>query len=609
MNKKNTEKITIKFAGDSGDGIQLLGNSFADLNIKDIKKNNIYTLVEFPPEIRAPAGSLSGISSFQISISNKKIYSTEDKVDILVIFNPAALKKHINSLKEHGTLIVDIDTFNTKNLQKANFETNPLETNYIEKYNTIKIPISKITYSAVKESINSISKANKCRNFFILGLLCWLFEKNIKYISDYIENKFKKNIDLKTANQNALKAGMNYGETTESIKSKIIIRKIKTEKNIEKISGNSAFCLGAITATKLFELPLFSSIYPITPASEILHELKNNNYKNIITIQPEDELAAVNSVVGASYGGSLAFTATSGPGLDLMQETIGLGIMARLPFVIINIQRSGPSTGIPTKSEQTDLLSAIFGRHGEAKIPVLAPNSPTDCYWAIIEAFCIAISYLGPVIILSDANLANSSESWTIPSIEEIEKKLKINFKKLKEKNIKYNKKNIEQTSWLIPGKKENIRCIGGLEKDYKTNNVSHDSKNHNIMTEYRKNLLNNVTEIYSDINFLHKSNNNTLIITWGSTYGITKNIYDDIKNEYHVSLLCIRNLFPFHNKVMNILKKFNKIIVIEENLGQLALLLKSEYSIKINNINQVSGLPFNFDDLKKNIIKHINNE
>lgn len=610
MNKNYLNKVVIKFAGDSGDGIQLLGNKFSDLNIKDDKINDIYTLVEFPPEIRAPAGSISGISSFQISISSEKIYNTENDLDILIAFNPAALKLNIHNLKQNGILIIDLDTFNEKNLKKAKLENNPItENNLEESYRVIKIPITQITYDAVKESINSITKANRCRNFFILGLICWLFEKSTKDILTWIDEKFKKASDLIAANKKALIAGFNYGETLELIHPKIIIPQTKrihdNTSRLDKISGNKAFCLGAITSSLLFNSTVFASIYPITPASDILHELSYNKNKEIITVQLEDEIAAISSVIGAAYGGTLAFTATSGPGLDLMQETIGLGIMARLPFVVINIQRSGPSTGIPTKSEQTDLLASIFGRHGESTAVVLAANSPADCYWSIIEAFSIALSYLGPVIILSDANLANSSELWTIPDINTIKNKINIDFIQLKDQTTAYNSKNKKQTSWLIPGLPENIRCLGGLEKDYNTNMVSHDPDNHNRMVIYRNDLLNNVSELYGELIFFGPKNA-TLIITWGSVYGITKSIYNEIKDAYQVALTCIRHISPFHNDLKDILKNCKKIIIIEENLGQLALLIKAKYSVNVTSINQISGQPFKFNELKAKIIENI---
>lgn len=610
MNKNYLNKVVIKFAGDSGDGIQLLGNKFSDLNIKDDKINDIYTLVEFPPEIRAPAGSISGISSFQISISSEKIYNTENDLDILIAFNPAALKLNIHNLKQNGILIIDLDTFNEKNLKKAKLENNPItENNLEESYRVIKIPITQITYDAVKESINSITKANRCRNFFILGLICWLFEKSTKDILTWIDEKFKKASDLIAANKKALIAGFNYGETLELIHPKIIIPQTKrihdNNNRLDKISGNKAFCLGAITSSLLFNSTVFASIYPITPASDILHELSYNKNKEIITVQLEDEIAAISSVIGAAYGGTLAFTATSGPGLDLMQETIGLGIMARLPFVVINIQRSGPSTGIPTKSEQTDLLASIFGRHGESTAVVLAANSPADCYWSIIEAFSIALSYLGPVIILSDANLANSSELWTIPDINTIKNKINIDFIKLKDQTTAYNSKNKKQASWLIPGLPENIRCLGGLEKDYNTNMVSHDPDNHNRMVIYRNDLLNNVSELYGELIFFGPKNA-TLIITWGSVYGITKSIYNEIKDAYQVALTCIRHISPFHNNLKDILKTCKKIIIIEENLGQLALLIKAKYSVNVTSINQISGQPFKFNELKAKIIENI---
>lgn len=608
MKKKILEKIVIRFSGDSGDGIQLLGNQFSDSSVITAG-NDIYTFVDFPTEIRAPAGSLGGVSSFQLSISSKKLYAIDDEIDLLIVFNPAALKTSIMRLKINGIIIIDTDTFNDKNLKKAGFKTNPLYDDFLKNFFAIKIPITKLTYEAVKQLIDSVFSAKRCKNFFILGIICWLFDRPINNIILGLQTKFKKDKQLYEANKTALITGFNYAETIELLPYKIVVPAFKLhDTNSIKISGNKAFALGALTSTLLFDLPLFSANYPITPASDILHELTLHITNNITIIQLEDEIAAINAVVGASYGGALSFTCTSGPGLDLMQEGLGLSLMARLPLVLLNIQRCGPSTGIPTKSEQTDLLTSIWGRHGESRAIVLAANSPSDCFWCIIEGFCLAISYLGPVIILSDANLANSFELWEKPTLNDIQSKIKFNFKQLKSKNININTLENINNAWIVPGKEGFEICIGGLERDEKSN-VSHDPINHQKMISYRNDLLFNITKLYDKLNIEGQIYGDTLLITWGSTYGVTKTLYDNLlKNTTKtISLLCMHYMYPLHTDLKKVIYNFKKIVVIEENLSQLAFILKSEYLLPIKSINQVSGNPFNLNYLNKQIITIIN--
>lgn len=593
MNKIFSDKIIVKFAGDSGDGIQIIGNQLSNTSVI-MSGNDIYTFVDFPSEIRAPSGSLSGVSGFQLAISSKKLYSIEDKADLLVVFNPAALKINMDLLKEDTIIIVDVDSFNDKNLKRANFQENPLENENFKKYKIFKIKISTLTYECVKEIINTTSKAKKCKNFFALGLVCWLYDRKIEIISNWLNKKFKSS-DVFLANNKALKAGYNYGSNLEISQSQIFIPSdVLNKKNMITISGNKAFSIGAVVSSLITNMPLFSASYPITPASDILHELSSYCLENIKILQSEDEIAAINSVIGASYAGALSFTFTSGPGLDLIQEGIGLSIMSELPILLIDIQRSGPSTGIPTKSEQTDLLAAIFGRHGESHVIVLSPESPKDCFWTIIEGFVLSIFYSGPVIILSDANMANSSELWEIPEIDYIKKTLNLN-----EINEKIKKNN---------SLKKEIRCIGGLEKDL-NGNVSHDSKNHFNMTKYRYEKFEAVKKKFKNLSIFGEKNGKFLIITWGSVCGIVKNIYENyiIKKNNNTSLICLRYLNPFPSDLKNLIDSFKKIIIIEENLGQLAFLIKAKFLKNVISINQVSGKPFEIEELKNKIIEKIN--
>lgn len=600
MSDKLHNKIVIKFSGDSGDGIQLLGNQFSNHSVID-NKNDIYTFVDFPPEIRAPAGSINGVSSFQLTISNEKLYTFDDYIDVLIAFNPAGLKKNEKNLNSNSIIIIDKDTFNDKNLEKIGYDKSTIE-NLHKKYKIIEISITKITYDSTKIFLDSVSKAKRCKNFFILGLLTWLFDRKIKNIFKSIKNKFKNNNAIYKANKSAFLAGLNYGDIIELSIGKIKIppyKKYIKKHNLIKISGNKALCAGVLSAQKLFKLPLFSAMYPITPASEILHELSQYVNENINIIQMEDEIACINAIIGSSYAGSLSITFTSGPGLDLMQEGIGLAIMAKLPILLVNIQRSGPSTGIPTKSEQTDLLASLYGRHGESKVVIIAPKSPKNCFWSVIEAFCLAIFYKGPVIILSDANLANSSEAWNYPKLKNVYKKI-INL--LKKSNLKL--KNFIN-DWKVMNEQKNMSCIGGLERDINTGDVSHDHKNHNLMSKKRNNSLLKVRDLYSSLKIINNKNNLFLIITWGSVYGVVKTLLKKSKFN-NISLIGLRYIFPLHKDLKYILKNYKHIIVIEENFKQLATLLKSYYKIKIISINQISGQPFDYSILKKKLIKII---
>jgi len=608
MNKIQVDKIVIRFVGDSGDGIQLIGNQISDSSVV-MSGNDIYTFVDFPSEIRAPAGSLSGVSGFQVSISSEKLYAVEDKVDLLVAFNPAALKNNISFLKKNGILIIDLDSFNDKNLKKASFAENPIFDGSLDSFKLIKAPITKLTYDCVKDIIPIVSKAKRCKNFFVLGLVCWLYDRKLDSIISWLSKKFGSG-DIFIANKKVLQSGYNYGDNLELFQTQTCIPPsgLYDDGNVIKISGNKAFSIGAMASSVLMDMPLFSANYPITPSSDVLHELSCYFSNNMKILQLEDEIAAINAVIGASYGGALSFTCTSGPGLDLMQEGLGLSIMSELPVVLLNVQRSGPSTGIPTKSEQTDLLSAIFGRHGEAHAIVLAPKSPVDCFWTIIEGFALSIFYLGPVIILSDGNLANSSEIWNVPSIDDV--KNKFNFKFLDFKKTRLNEECDDdgciEKNWIVPGKSGYKCSIGGLERDINTGNVSHDSENHFKMIKKRHNKFNSIASKFFPLNIIGKKNGDVLVITWGSAYGMVRSVYNDIVKTSSISLLCLRYLNPLPNDLNGILASFRKILVVEENLGQLAFILRSKYLIDVISINQVTGRPFEFNGLKCDILRKI---
>lgn len=603
MDRLYLDKVVIRFAGDSGDGIQLIGNQFSDASV--IKSgNDVYTFVEYPSEIRAPAGSISGVSGFQVTISSKKIFSFDNKIDSLIVFNPAALKISLNMLNATGILIVDSDAFNDKNLKKAGYNSNPLLDDSLLNFKLISVPITTLTYSCVKDFISTVSKAKKCKNFFALGIVCWIYDRNIDGVITWLKKKFG-NSDIYISNEKALRAGYNYCSNIEIFHNQFFIPPLNLYKETDKlvkISGNKAFAIGAVSSSFLFKLPLYSANYPITPASDIFHELSNYTNSSIRIFQLEDEIAAICSVIGAAYGGALSLTCTSGPGLDLMQEGIGLAIMSDLPLVLIDVQRCGPSTGIPTKSEQTDLLAAFFGRHGESSVIILAPNTPSDCFWTIIEAFYLSIISLSPVIILSDANLANSSELWKVPTFFEIKEKMAFKIDISLDRNVSFLNDNSIYSSlkWNIPGK-DNISCIGGLEKDPLTGNVSHDPNIHSLMVDKRLKKIINLINYIPDISVIGASSGNVLIITWGSVFGIIRSLYDEMNESF--SLICLRHLNPFPKNLNCVIKSFKKIIVTEENNSQLSFILRSNYNIDIISINQVTGKPFDRVFLKNKIL------
>lgn len=600
MNEKIIlDKVTIRLVGDSGDGIQLIGNQISDISVV-YSNNDIYSFVDFPPEIRAPLGTISGVSGFQLSISKEKIFSIEDKVDLLVVMNPAAFKNSISCLKNNGILILDLDTFNDRNYLKANLIEDPLIDESLKKYRVLKVPITTLTYNSVKNFVDSLSKAKKSRNMFVLGLICWIYNRDLFGLLTSLEKKFG-NSNIFLINKNALFAGYNYGDNLEVFHEQYSIPPYDEDSvNLKRISGNKGFSLGIIAASLIGNSNVFSAGYPITPASDILQDLISYKFKNVLTLQLEDEIAAVSSAIGASYGGVLSVTFTSGPGLDLMSEGVGLAIMAELPLVLIDVQRVGPSTGIPTKSEQTDLFSAIFGRHGESQVIVLAPNSPKDCFWIVIEAFYLSVKYLLPVIILSDANLANSSELWKLPSNDTMLNTKYIDLSKY----IKMFNENRVSSYFRSDAIKP---TIGGLERNRETGCVSYEPDNHFRMTKFRFNKLKSVVDDIDLVKVIGELSGNLLVITWGSVFGILRDIHKDLSfNGFNFSLLCLRHLNPFPKNLINIIRNYKKIMVVEENMGQLSFILKSNYLLNILEVNQVTGRPFFLDYLKNIILYNI---
>ncbi|QQG46948.1 MAG: 2-oxoacid:acceptor oxidoreductase subunit alpha [Candidatus Azosocius agrarius] len=591
--------VNIRFSGDSGDGIQILGNKVAEMFAES--GNNIQTFSNFPADIRAPIGSLSGISEFQICFSNDVIYSVNDKLDVLISINPAALRCNLFDLKNNGILIIDIDKFIDREFIKAKYQVNPLD-HLHDKYNIIPISITNCVLKSMKNFKSNLKIIKKTRNIFILGLICWMYNKSLNIPLKWIENKFK-NSYIEIINKIALRIGYNYSFTTNLLIKSYYIPSAKLICGIyRQLSGNYGFILGCLTITKRSNLSLYIACYPITPASDILHELSKYPNYNIITMQLEDEIAAICAAIGASYGGSLACTFTSGPGFDLKTEAIGLAVMTELPLVIVNIQRSGPSTGIPTKSEQTDLLSAIFSRHGECPLVVLAPKSSKNCFSIIIKAFKISIKYMTPVIILSDGIIANCTEQWKIPEINSINF---INYNFLNEKNDinKRNEITLSKT-WIKPGTKNLEYCIGGLERNYETGTVCYESYNHQKMCEIRKNKINKIKLDITKTKIIGKNYGYMLLFTWGSSYGASRTVINKLQNEcYNISLVNIKYLNPLPDDLLSISKNFVLLACIEANLGQLQFILKSYLLRDIILIGNVYGKSLSYNFLKEKIL------
>ena len=595
--KKSLEEldtVVIRFAGDSGDGMQLTGNQFSENTA--IFGNDLTTLPDYPAEIRAPAGSLFGVSSFQLKFSKDEVYTPGDDPDVLVSMNPAALKVHLQDLRKGGTLIVNIANFTPKNLKLAKFESDPLEDDEIlNEYRVIKIDMTKMVFNALDDMELSSKIMARSTNMFALGLLYWLYDRDIQSSLDHFKKKFKSKPEIIEANTRALKAGFYYGETIEAIKTTYNVPKAKFDKGTYRnVMGNQALALGLLAASEKSGLNLFFGGYPITPATEILQYL--SNYKNfgVKTFQAEDEIAGICSVLGAAFCGELAVTASSGPGIALKGEAMGLGVITELPVVVVNIQRGGPSTGLPTKTEQSDLNQAMFGRNGEAPMAIIASQSPSDSFYAAFEACKIALEYMTPVVLLSDGYIANGAEPWRIPDVNDLPdiKPRKI----LKDDNFApYDHDNDKLSRpWAIPGTPGFEHRIGGLEKWDKTGHVSYDTANHDYMVNLRKRKVDVISDSFDEIVPLGDSSGNLLILGWGGTYGAIRSAVKRARIEgKSVSHIHLRNLNPLPNDLGKKLSNYEQILIPELNLGQLNNIIRSKYLINTKTLNKVEGKPF----------------
>jgi 2-oxoglutarate ferredoxin oxidoreductase subunit alpha len=610
IQEKHIDEVTVRFAGDSGDGMQLTGTQFSDTTA--VLGNDLSTLPDYPAEIRAPAGTLYGVSGFQLHFSSNDIHTPGDVPDVLVAMNPAALQKNLPELKRSGLIVVNSDAFDKKNLKLAGFEENPLLDDTLSGYDVMDIPITTLTFNALEESELSMKEKARCKNFFALGLMYWLYNRPINQTIEWIEKKFKKNPALIDANEKALKAGYNFGDITERFTTRYTIDPAKLKSGTYRnISGNEATALGFVVAAEKAGLNLFLGSYPITPASDILQFL--SSYKNfgVKTFQAEDEIAGIASAIGAAFGGSLAITTTSGPGLALKTEATGLAVMTELPLVIIKVQRGGPSTGLPTKTEQSDLLQAMYGRNGESPVAVVAAATPSDCFHMAIEASRLALTYMSPVILLTDGYLANGSEPWNIPSVDSIPE-IPVKFHTDPETYKPYNRDENLARPWAVPGTIGLEHRIGGLEKANITGDVNYEPDNHFSMVKLREEKIQKMRNSIPDLEVDGDSEGEILVIGWGGTYGAIKEaVIHTRKKGYKVSQAHFKYIHPFPKNTEKVLKSFKHVLLPEINLGQLSKILKSEYLIPIEQFNVVRGLPFRVSDIENKIIEVLggNNE
>jgi 2-oxoglutarate ferredoxin oxidoreductase subunit alpha len=613
INIQEVENVVVRFSGDSGDGMQLTGMQFTDTTA--FLGQDLNTFPDYPAEIRAPAGTIAGVSGFQVHFGSKLIFTPGDQYDVLVTMNAAALKADLPKLKKGGIIIANTSGFTTKNLNLANYpeNANPLEDNTLENYILHKVDIGKHTKEALSGMGLGTKETDRSKNMFVLGILFWMFDKSMDYTTRFIEEKFAKNPAIAEANIKALNAGWNFGENTEifAIRFKISAAKLPSGQ-YRNITGNHAMAIGLIAASERSGIPLFLGSYPITPASDILHELSKYKANGVKVFQAEDEIAAICSAIGASYTGSLGVTTTSGPGLSLKTEAMGLAVMLEIPLVIINVQRGGPSTGLPTKTEQADLLMAMYGRHGEAPLPVLNASSPSDCFNTVYEACRIAIEHMTPVIVLSDGYVANGSEPWRFPTEDQL-KAICVKF--LNKPNtptgdvLPYKRNDLLVRPWIKPGTAGLEHRIGGLEKQNESGNVSHDPKNHEAMIKLRAEKIQKIADCIPPINIDSGNLNAKLVVLgWGSTYGSIKTAVSELINEGHnIAHIHLRYIHPFQKNLGELLKGFRKILIPEINSGQLIQLIRAKYFLPAEGYNKIQGLPFTVAELKEKIIEVMN--
>ncbi len=599
------ETVVIRFAGDSGDGMQLTGSEFTKASA--LAGNDLATLPDYPSEIRAPAGSLAGVSGYQLQFAAREVFTPGDQADVLVAMNVAALKTNLADLVTGGTLIVNSDAFTKSNLSKAGYEQNPLEDSSLDGYKLCPVSISRMTKEALKDSGLPSKSVERCKNFFALGLTFWLYGRALDGEVASIRQKFAKKPELADANIKVFKAGYHYGETAEIFGETYRVKAAPIAPGrYRTVTGNSATALGLVTACHLAELDLFFAGYPITPASDVLHALSRYRAYGVTTFQAEDEIAAMAAVVGGSFGGSMGVTATSGPGIALKGEAIGLGVTLELPMVIINVQRGGPSTGLPTKTEQSDLMQALYGRNGECPLPVIAARTPADCFDTAIEAVRVATKYMTPVLMLSDGYLANGSEPWRIPERDSLTP-FPVEHRTDPEGYQVYQRDpDSLARAWVKPGTPGLRHRVGGLEKDALSGDVSQDALNHELMCRTRRDKVERIAQEASELLVNGAQSGELLLLSWGSTYGaVAKGVQQMRKKGYAVSQVHLRWLYPLHPELRALLERFSKVLVVEMNLGQMVKEIRSEYLVDAQPLSKIQGKPFKVSEICEAIEKH----
>lgn len=605
--------VVILFAGDSGDGIQLTGTQFTDTNA--LFGNDVSTFPNFPAEIRAPQGTLAGVSGYQLHFGSTEIFTPGDQCDVLVVMNAAALKANLGKLKKSGIIIANSDGFDAKNLRLAGYidQQDPLTDGTLANYTVHAVDVTKMTRNALADTTLGMKEKDRCKNMFVLGFINWMFSRSLENSERFLQEKFGKKPELLDANRRALLAGFNYGDTSETFTTRFDVRPAPLPKGTYRsITGNQGIALGLVAAAQKAGLDMFYGSYPITPASDILHELARHKNFGVKTFQAEDEIAAICSAIGASYGGALGVTASSGPGIALKGEAMGLAFMLEIPLVIVNVQRGGPSTGLPTKTEQADLWQAIHGRNGEAPIPVLAASSPTDCFEMAFEAVRIAVEHMTPVILLSDGYIANGAEPWRFPQASDLQAITppfatpRTNDEQ--EKFLPYKRDGKGVRPWAVPGMKGLQHRIGGIEKEDGTGNISYDPLNHEKMVRLRAEKVRKVVEGVPPLDLSNGvESGDLLILGWGSTYGAIKTAVNELCAEGQcVGHVHLRYLFPFRKELGELISRFKRVLIPEMNSGQLRQLIRAEFLVDAKGLNKIQGMPFTAAEIKAAALEHL---
>jgi 2-oxoglutarate/2-oxoacid ferredoxin oxidoreductase subunit alpha len=601
------ERVVIRFAGDSGDGMQLTGDRFTSATA--VLGNDLATLPDFPAEIRAPAGTVHGVSAFQIQFASTDITTPGDHADVLVAMNPAALRADLGMVEKGGIVIINEDAFTPRNIEKAGYASDPISDGTLDGYLVYKVPMTSITVRATESVGLGKKEAERAKNMFALGLVSWMYGRPAETTLSWLEKKFGSKQEIYEANVAAFKAGYNFGETTELFAHSYIVKAAPAEPGTYRnIAGATALAWGLIAASERSGLPLFYASYPITPASELLHELSRHKNFGVITLQAEDEIAAANVALGAAFAGNLAVTGTSGPGMDLKAETLGLAVITELPMVIVDVQRGGPSTGLPTKTEQADLLLAMFGRHGESPMPIVAASSPSDCFDAAIEAVRIAVAYRTPVILLSDTFLSNSSEPWLIPDADALPS-IDPNFASANgsgEPFLPYTRDDKLARPWAIPGTPGLVHRIGGLEREMNTGNISYEPENHEAMVHLRQAKVDGIADDIPELSVDDPDGDaELLILGWGSSLGTIRAAARRVRAAGRkVAFAHLRHLNPFPANTGDVVTRYPKVLIPEMNLGQLALLIRGRFLVDAQSFTKVQGLPIFAEDLEQEILR-----